>query len=358
MILNTSQINTEKVPGPRKRHSSFKRLVTPLAFLLSALVSIPAVSADSVDMAAAKKEGKVVWYTSTPIKQAQQIANLFEAKTGIKVELFRSGGSAILRRFNQEVDAGRIAADVLTHSDPAAADLMAGRGLFLPFKPEGFDQVAGAGKNEKGLWFAQRLNVMTMYLRADKIKAADYPKTWSDLSNAKYKGQMVITDPSFTSLQVTVVGTLSKQKGWEFYEGLRKNEIMVVKGNQQVSDMIKKGERYIAVGALDSYAAEDRKAGHDIKTLYPSDGVFVIPSPTSVVKGSPNPNAAKVFAAFNLSREAQEIFPNSGGYAARMDIKAPDGSPAYKTLKVIDVDYDALSKESSAIKKKFNSIFQ
>ena len=41
--------------------------------------------------------------------------------------------------------------------------------------------------------------------------------------------------------------------------------------------MLKRGERLIAVGALDSYAADDRKAGHPIKTLYPSDGVFVIP---------------------------------------------------------------------------------
>ena len=46
-----------------------------------------------------------------------------------------------------------------------------------------------------------------------------------------------------------------------------------------------------------------------MKTLYPSDGVFVIPSPTSVVKGSPNPNAAKLLAEFLVSDEAQKIFP-------------------------------------------------
>ena len=48
---------------------------------------------------------------------------------------------------------------------------------------------------------------------------------------------------------------------------------MIVHGNQQVSDMLKRGERLIAVGALDSYAADLRKEGHPIKTLYPSDGV-------------------------------------------------------------------------------------
>ena len=48
-----------------------------------------------MDLAAAKKEGGVTWYTSTPVETAQKIANLFQAETGIKVELFRSGGSAV-----------------------------------------------------------------------------------------------------------------------------------------------------------------------------------------------------------------------------------------------------------------------
>ena len=46
--------------------------------------------------------------------------------------MFRSGGSAILRRFQQEGEAGRIAADVLTTSDPAAAAALARKGMFVP----------------------------------------------------------------------------------------------------------------------------------------------------------------------------------------------------------------------------------
>ena len=80
---------------------------------------------DAVDVAKAKAEGKVVWYTSTPIEQGQKIVGLFEKAYGIKVEMFRSGGSAILRRFQQENEAGRISADVLTTSDPAASAVLA-----------------------------------------------------------------------------------------------------------------------------------------------------------------------------------------------------------------------------------------
>jgi len=318
----------------------------------------PAWAQDAVDAAKAKAEGKVVWYTSTPIEEAQKIAELFRAQSGITVELFRSGGSQILSRFQQEINAGRVAVDVLTHSDPAAARAMAKKGLFAPFQPKNFDNIPDAAKAADGSFIGQRLNMMTHYLRTDKVAPADEPKTWDDLTAPKYKGKLAMADPSFTSLQVSVVGMMSKLRGWGFYEKLRQNDVMIVPGNQQVSDLIKRGERLIAVGALDSYAADLKTAGHPIKTLYPSDGVFVIPSPTSVVKGSPNPNAARLFAQFMIGDEVQGLFPADGGYSARIDIAAPPGSPDLKSLHIIAVDDDYVEREGARIKKQFNEIFQ
>lgn len=329
------------------------------ALLATAMLSLsPAHAQDAVDMAAAKKEGKVVWYTSTPIAQAQKIAGLFEAATGIKVELFRSGGSEVLRRFQQEGAAGRIVADVMTTSDPAASQLLAKKGTFVPFKPKNFDKIGDEAKDKDGHFIAQRLNVMTIYLRGDKVAEADHPKTWADVGDPKYKGKLVMTDPSFTALQLTVVGMMSKERGWGFYEKLKANDIMIVRGNQQVSDNIKRAERVIAVGALDSYASEDRAAGHPIVTIYPSDGTYVIHSPTAVIKGGPNPNAAKALAEFMISDEAQKVFPTDGGYAARTDIPPPAGAPPVTALKILPVDYDYLEKASPQIKKKFNEVFQ
>jgi iron(III) transport system substrate-binding protein len=311
-----------------------------------------------VDMEAAKKEGKVSWYTSTPIATAQKIAKAFEADTGIRVELFRSGGTAVLSRFMQEYDAKRIAADVLTTSDPAAANAMAQKGMFVPFKPKDFDKVPDAAKDKDGQHVAQRLNMITIYARSDKIAAADIPKSWTDLTNAKYKGQMVFPNPSFTSLQVSVVGTLSKKYGWDYYQKMQKNDVMVVQGNEQVLDMVKRGERLIAAGALDSYAGDARAEGHKIVSIFPTDGTFVISSPTSIIKGSPNPNAAKAFADYMLSEKVQKMFPEDGGYAARIDIAPPKDSPAVKDLTILAVDFTQIDKDTPTIKEKFNDLFQ
>ena len=199
-----------------------KLKLTLCAASLLALALTPAHAQDAVDVAKAKAEGKVNWYTSTPIEQAQKIVALFKQQTGIDVELFRSGGSAILRRFQQEMDAGRVAADVLTHSEPPAANALGKKGFFVAFKPKNFDKVPDAAKDPNGLFVGQRLNMMTHYVRSDKVPAADEPKTWNDLLNPKYKGKLVMTDPSFTSLQVSVVGMMAKARGWGFYEKLRR----------------------------------------------------------------------------------------------------------------------------------------
>src|ERR1700704_5005595 len=98
----------------------------------------PANAQEAVDVAKAKQEGKVSWYTSTPIEQAQKIVALFKQQTGIEVELFRSGGSAILSRSKQERAPGRVAFDVITHSEPAAANALNKKGYFVAFKPKNF----------------------------------------------------------------------------------------------------------------------------------------------------------------------------------------------------------------------------
>src|SRR5262245_30436649 len=154
------------------------RLLVILAACTLAFAAAPSrAQTSTVDVAAAKKEGGVVWYTSTPIEMAQKIAKLFETETGIKVEMFRSGGSAILRRFLQEQQAGRVAADVMTTSDPAATAALARQGAFVAFKPANFDKIVDEGRDKDGYFVAQRLNLMTIYARADKIAEADRPKT-------------------------------------------------------------------------------------------------------------------------------------------------------------------------------------
>jgi iron(III) transport system substrate-binding protein len=337
---------------------TFARLVTVLGVLLAAISAAaqPGFTPDPVDLAAAKKEGSVTWYTSTPVATAQKIATMFQAETGIRVELFRSGGSAVVRRFLQEIEARRVVADVLTVSDPAAAGAMIKRGLLVPFRPKNFNKVRDEVKDPRGHHVAQRLNLVGMVARTDKGLAS--PRNWTDLTDPKYKGQMVMADPSYTAIQLMIVGTLSHKYGWEFYQKLRANEIMVVQSHQQVSETLTRGERLLAAEGADQYAWVDRKAGHKVQTILPADGAFAIAAPTAVIKGSPHPNAARALAEFMISDPVQKLFPGEGIYAARADIEPPPGNPPLGQIKLIGVDYEQIAKDAAALKKRFNEIFQ
>ena len=214
------------------------------AVLTAAAATVTAVqAADPVDIEAARREKSVSWYTSTPVAQAQQLASTFEQQTGIKVQLLRSGGQAVLRRLQQELSAGRPGADVLTMSDAGAANGLAKQGILEPFRPEGFDKVVDDAKDRDGRWIAQRLQLVGIPIRTDKVPPADRPRTWSDLADPKYKGRMVMPDPSFTAIQLVVVGMLSQRLGWDFYKALRGNETMIVQGHQQVFSTMQQGER-------------------------------------------------------------------------------------------------------------------
>ena len=155
-----------------------------------------------------------------------------------------------------------------------------------------------------------------------------------------------------------MVGTLSKKYGWEFYEKLHQNDIMIVQGHQQVSDTLKRGERLIAAEGDFAYAEADRKAGHDVLIINATDGVFAVPSPTAIIKGASNPNAAKLLASWMLSDTAQRILPEAGAYSPRIDIPPPANAAKLADLKLIEIDYEAIESQTQAIKKKFNDVFQ
>jgi iron(III) transport system substrate-binding protein len=313
---------------------------------------------DPVDEAAARREGALTWYTSTPVRAAQHIATTFEQKFGIKVELLRTGGQNVIRRFQQEADAGRIAVDVITMSDMSAANAMTRKGLFVPFKPLGYDKVIADAKDRDGHYIAQRLNLVGMLVRTDKVAAADYPKNWTDLMSPKYKGLQVMADPSFTAIQLVVVGMLSKRLGWQFYEALRRNDILIVQGHEQIFDMVKRGERLMAAEASDPRIYTGGVMPENMINIIPATNAIQVPSPTAIVKGSPHPNAAKLFAQYNLQPDIQKKFTEEGHHSPRLDVPPPPGLPPLDKLSLDPIDYDYIENNTRALKAKFAEIFQ
>src|SRR6266498_5833008 len=81
--------------------------------------------------AGAKKEGKMVWYTS--LTAHRDIANVFEAKySGIKVETYRAGPNDLTRRLLSEAQAKRNIADLI-ETTPSTLMMMRDSKLLMPY---------------------------------------------------------------------------------------------------------------------------------------------------------------------------------------------------------------------------------
>ncbi len=318
--------------------------------------SAAAVAASPVDMAAAKAEGTVSWYTSTPQDQAQKISELFTAQTGIKVQLFRSGGEAVMTRFLTEQDAGKVAADVVTTSDTAPFNALARDGKLLKFTPKGAEVVPASAKSADGTWISQRLNLVVPAFRSDKVK--DPPASWSDLADPRFKGQLVIADPAFTSIAYLVVHSLARDLGWDYFRKLAGNGTMIVQGHAQLATAIISGERNVAIESDFGQLYTEVQKGTPIKMVVPSEGVFLINSPMAIPAKAPHPNAARAFLEFNLSKDVQDQFTASGTYSPRTDFGAPKTYPELKSLKIIAVDYDGAERDNKKTKDTFAEIFK
>ena len=96
---------------------------------------------------------------------------------------------------------------------------------------------------------------------------------------------------------------LSRTLGWDFYKALRANDTMIVQGHQQVFSTMQQGERVIGAEGADPRSFSDGKEVPNQKMVYPTEGVFIVSSPTAVIKGARNPERGEaVRAVHDLAR--------------------------------------------------------
>src|ERR1700709_1902800 len=139
---------------------------------------------------AAKKEGKVVWYTSIDLSVSEKIGAAFKAKFGIEVRADRTGAERVFQRIGQEYASNVHAVDVANSSDAAHLLAWKRQGILLPYVPE---DVAKYYKPEHrdadGTFAGFRATLSPIAYNTKLVKAEDAPKSFKDLLNPKWKGK-------------------------------------------------------------------------------------------------------------------------------------------------------------------------
>jgi iron(III) transport system substrate-binding protein len=131
-----------------------------------------------------------------------------------------------------------------------------------------------------------------------------------------------------------------------------------VQGHEQIYDMVKRGERLVAAEASDPRIYTSGVMPPNMINIIPSEHAIQVPSPTAIVKGSPHPNAAKLFAQYNLQPDIQKKFTEEGHHSPRLDVPPPSGLPGLDKLALDPIDHDFIEANTRQLKAKFAEIFQ
>ena len=337
------------------------RLIAGLAALSLAVSTFPScpVSAQDARLEAARKEGKVVWYTSLALSSAEKVAKLFEAAyPGIKVEVHRTGSQRILQRVMQELQANIKNVDVIHTSDAGHYVLLKDKKLLMKYTPAGVDRFPSAFKDQDGYHYGLRATVNVIAYNTKSVSAADAPRTWKDLLDPKWKGKLVTAHPGYSGVISTHVLALVHLYGWDYFKQLAQNKPMLVQSAVDPSGVVASGERPVAVNGGDYSFYQAKKKGNPVEIVFPKEGVPLVVSPTAIAAFAPHPNAAKLFTDFIFSRAIQQVMADSEGlYTGHPDVTYPADQPKLSELKLLQVEAEELEKRNEEIKTRFVEFF-
>jgi iron(III) transport system substrate-binding protein len=334
-----------------------KRLIAWLV-VLGVAAAVPAAAQDA-RLDAARKEGKVVWYTSLALTSAEKVAKLFEAKySGVKVEVNRTGSQRILQRVMQELTANIKNVDVIHTSDAGHYVLLKEKKLLLKYTPAGAERFPAGFKDKDGFYYGLRATVNVIAYNTKAVPAGEAPKTWKDLLAPKWKGKLVTAHPGYSGVIATHVLALTHLLGWDYFKALGQQNVMIVQSAVDPSGVVASGERPVAVNGGDYTFYQSKKAGNPVEIVYPKEGVPLVVSPTAIAAFAPHPNAAKLFTDFTFTREVQQTLADSEGlYTGHPDVTYPTDKPKLSELKLLTVDPEELEKRGEEIKKRFVEFF-
>jgi iron(III) transport system substrate-binding protein len=310
---------------------------------------------------AAKKEGQVIHYTSTDLSVAEKLAKAFEVKyPGIVVRVERTGAERVFQRIGQEYSSNIHAVDVVNSSDAAHFIVWKRDGILAPYVPEDVAKFYPPEHRDiDGQFASWRIFLSIIAYNTKLVKAEDAPKSFADLLDPKWKGKIVKAHPGYSGTIMTATYQLQRELGWGWFEQLAKQNVMQVQSAADPPKKLDLGERAVMADGNEYSILQLREEGHPVEPVYASEGSPMIVGPNGIFKGSPNPNAAKLFQSYCFSREAQQLIIDIGGLrSVHPQTREKAGRTPLKDIKTLKDDPAAVEQQSTAIKSRYSRIFR
>jgi iron(III) transport system substrate-binding protein len=310
-------------------------------------------------VAAAAKEGKVVWYTAVDVKVAEALAKVFRAEyPNINIEVERSGSERVFQRINQEYQSGIKNVDVVNSSDASHFIFWKQQKWLAQHTPPDVRRYPAQFKDAEGYYATWRATLSVMGYNTKLVEAKDAPAGYLDLLDPKWKGKLVKSHPGYSGTSLTGTFAITKLLGWDYLEKLSKQGVQQLQSTTATPKSIASGERAVMVDGNEYNMFIEIDAKSPVKIIYPVEGTPFVTSPTAVFADAPHPNAARVLQNFLFTAKIQQMAVDDGGTrSAHPDVKDPPGRTPLTQIKLLGDDPVAMLPQIADIKKRYTALF-
>ncbi len=338
-----------------------KKLIVLIVLILLTVPCVFAAEQDAKSQAGgqalvekAKAEGKVSFYAN--ITAVEPIMAAFEKKYGVKAEYTRISTTKFVATALTEHAAGKLMADVLQAPMPIL-EILDEKGVLASYRsPAASAYPKWANKDGKIQSFG--IEYAALIYNKELVKPADVPRKYEDLADPKWRGKIVMADPSSHPTTISwLIGlkenVIKSEAEWmKFLKGLAANKPMFVASFGPTPTPIESGEKLIGI-SMPKYIITKAPAPLDWARV--SQPMMGTPRGMAIATGAPHPNAARLFVDYWLSGEAMKIMAEKvGEYVLAPGIYPPIAGMDKATVQPIrELTDDEIKRWGGEFKKIF-----
>ncbi len=290
-------------------------------------------------VAAAEKEGKMVYYTGDSGDMVPKYFVAFNERfPKIDVsETLVEQESKLYAKITAEYQAGQAIVDVnFMDIEPMTIDFQK-KGLLMKYDSPEYKYFDPKFLSKpSGFYGPAWVQLVGVAWNTGSVSDADAPKTWEDMLNPKYKGK-ISSYGSSSSSPFAQWYLLGKLLGMDFWEKMSQQNLRAYESSAQILDALVTGETPIALQFNDFRLKDVVQKKLPVKALWPEKGVPTFVSVQAIMAKAPHPNAAKLFHDWFMSREGQTAvaFKTAGRMSVRTDVERAATSPDVSKLNLL-----------------------
>ncbi len=287
------------------------------------------------------------------------LTQLFTEKTGIPVKYLRASTGELVNRVIAEKE--NPLADILLGGASSYHIQADSKGALETYRSKAVENLPSYAVSENGTWTGFCVLSLGIGINQErynkKFAHIPLPKSWDDLLNPAYKGEIVLTNPVASSTAYLFVQNqlqrLGWDKGWDYLLKLAPLVGQFPDSGSAPAKLIGTGEYALGVSylhALVKYQSE----GFKVIAIAPPQTAGDVDC-ISIMKNTKNLQAARRFVDFILSKEAQELLSSIDfTIPVNPEAKGAEGSVPVSSLDLIDYNVEIASTQKDEVLNRWS----